>query len=141
MIHFHHIQLLQCELSPSLASAVLGLHLVGAELRLLQTGYIQVTASDMSGECIISSFLSHHSKDLKWRTSVTARLQLRVLLGKKRKVHVQGVRVGRPQRRGQCIIFYILFHYGLSQDIEYGSPRYTVGPCDLSILYVIVGIC
>ena len=93
------------------------------------------------GKCEISSVLSCHSKDLKWQTSVTARLQLRVLLGKKRKVHVQGVRVGRPQRRGQCIIFYILFHYGLSQDIEYGSPRYTVGPCDLSILYVIVGIC
>ena len=96
---FLHIQLPQCELSPSLASTLLGLHFVGAELRLLQPGYIQVT-SDMVGECVISSVLSHHSKDLKWRTSVTARLQLRVLLGKQRKVHSQGVRVGRPRRRG-----------------------------------------
>ena len=37
------------------------------------------------------------------------------------------------------ILFYILFHYGLSQDIEYSSQCYTVGPCCLSILYVIVG--
>ena len=27
------------------------------------------------------------------------------------------------------ILFYILFHYGLSQDIEYSSLCYTVGPC------------
>ena len=25
--------------------------------------------------------------------------------------------------------FYIVFHYGLSQDIEYDSPCYAVGPC------------
>ena len=30
----------------------------------------------LSGECVISSVLSHHSKNLKWQTSVTARLQL-----------------------------------------------------------------
>ena len=36
--------------------------------------------------------------------------------------------------------FYILFHYGLSQDIEYSSLCYTVGPCCLSILNVIVCI-
>ena len=35
-------------------------------------------------------------------------------------------------------LFYILFHYGLLQDIEYSSLCYTVGPCCLSILYVIV---
>ena len=29
----------------------------------------------------------------------------------------------------------ILFHYGLSQDMEYSSLCYTVGPCCLSILY------
>ena len=33
------------------------------------------------------------------------------------------------------IIFYIPFHYGLLQDIEYSSLCYTVGPCCLSILY------
>ena len=57
----------------------------------------------MSGECVISSVLSHHSKDLKWRTSVTAQLQLRVLFGKQRKVHplcTLCVTGGRPQRRG-----------------------------------------
>ena len=35
------------------------------------------------------------------------------------------------------INMYILFHYGLSQNIEYSSLVYTVGPCCLSILYVI----
>ena len=37
-------------------------------------------------------------------------------------------------------LFYILFHYGLLQDIEYSSLCYTVGPCCLSILHVIVCI-
>ena len=37
------------------------------------------------------------------------------------------------------ILFYILFHSGLFQDIECSSLCYTVGPC-LSILYVIVCI-
>ena len=40
-----------------------------------------------------------------------------------------------------CIfLFHILFHYGLSQDIEYSFLCYTVGPCCLSILYIIVCI-
>ena len=38
------------------------------------------------------------------------------------------------------ILFYILFHYRLSQDIEYSSLCYTLGPCFLSILYIIVCI-
>ena len=29
----------------------------------------------MLGECVISSVLSHHSKNLKWQTSVTVLLQ------------------------------------------------------------------
>ena len=37
------------------------------------------------------------------------------------------------------IIFHILSHYSLSQDIECSSLYYTVGPC-LSILYIIVCI-
>ena len=37
--------------------------------------------------------------------------------------------------------FYILFHYGLYQDIEYSSLCYTGGPCCLSILHVIFHIC
>ena len=36
--------------------------------------------------------------------------------------------------------FYILFHYGLSQEIGYSSLCYTVGPYCLSILNVIVCI-
>ena len=38
------------------------------------------------------------------------------------------------------ILFDILFHYSLSQDIEYSSLYYMVGPCGLFILYVIPGI-
>ena len=34
------------------------------------------------------------------------------------------------------ILFHIIFHYGLSQDIEYSFLCYTVGPCCLSILYI-----
>ena len=37
-------------------------------------------------------------------------------------------------------IHYILFHYGLSKDVEYSSLWYTVGPCSLSILYMLVCI-
>ena len=36
---------------------------------------------------------------------------------------------------------YILFHYGLAQDIECSPLCYTVGPCYLSILYTLVCIC
>ena len=35
------------------------------------------------------------------------------------------------------ILFYILFHYGLSWDTEYSSLGYTEGPSCLSILYII----
>ena len=37
-------------------------------------------------------------------------------------------------------IHYSLFHYGLSKDVEYSSLWYTVGPCSLSILYMLVCI-
>ena len=39
------------------------------------------------------------------------------------------------------ILFHILFHYGLSQDIGYSPLCCTVGPCCLSILDIIVCIC
>ena len=39
------------------------------------------------------------------------------------------------------ILFHILFHDSLSQDAEYSSLCYTVGPCSLSILYTVVGLC
>ena len=37
-------------------------------------------------------------------------------------------------------LFHILFHDGLSQDIEYSSLCSTVGSCCLSILYILVCI-
>ena len=39
------------------------------------------------------------------------------------------------------ILFYILFHYGSSQDTGYSSLCYTVGPCCPFIPYIIVCIC
>ena len=38
------------------------------------------------------------------------------------------------------IFSYILFHYRLLQDTEYSSLCYTVGPCWLSTLYIVVSI-
>ena len=43
--------------------------------------------------------------------------------------------VGFP---GLHILFYILFHYGLSQGIEYSSLCYAVGPCCFSILLLLL---
>ena len=41
-----------------------------------------------------------------------------------------------------CKIFFcILFHYGLSLDIEYNSLCYTIRPCCLFILCIVVCIC
>ena len=40
------------------------------------------------------------------------------------------------------IVLHILSHYGLSQDIKYSSLYNTLlGPCCLSILYILVCIC
>ena len=39
------------------------------------------------------------------------------------------------------VLFHILFHYRLSQGIEYSSLCHTVGPCFLSILCTVVCIC
>ena len=38
------------------------------------------------------------------------------------------------------ILFYIFFHYALSQETGYNSLCYTIGPYSLSILYIIVGV-
>ena len=59
----------------------------------------------LSGECVISSVLSHHCKDLKRWTNVTAELQLRVLSGKQRKVHPQGMRAGDPKGKALASSF------------------------------------
>ena len=37
-----------------------------------------------------------------------------------------------------CILFQIIFHYKLLQDIEYSSLCYTVGPCCLSQVSIII---
>ena len=39
------------------------------------------------------------------------------------------------------LLLNILFHCGLSQDIEYRSLCCTVGPCCLPILYILISIC
>ena len=39
------------------------------------------------------------------------------------------------------ILFQILFHYRILQNIEYSSLCYIVGPCWLSISYIVVCIC
>ena len=39
------------------------------------------------------------------------------------------------------IVFHTLFHHDLSQDIKCSSLCYAVGPCYLSILYIIACIC
>ena len=39
------------------------------------------------------------------------------------------------------ILFQIVFHYRLLQDIEYSSLCYTVNPCCLPLLYIVVYIC
>ena len=46
-----------------------------------------------------------------------------------------------PWRSIHTFFFNMLFHYSLSQDIEYSSPCCTVGPCCLSILWIIANIC
>ena len=40
-----------------------------------------------------------------------------------------------------CFYFVFLSHYGLLQDTEYSPLCYTVGPCCLSVLYIVVCIC
>ena len=57
-----------------------------------------------------------------------------------------GMLISAVQRSDSVIhmgtfFFKILFHYGLLQDIEYRFVCCKVGPCWLSILYLIVSIC
>ena len=52
-----------------------------------------------------------------------------------------GMLTTAPPGKPLYILFHILFHYGLLQDIKYSSLCYTVGPCCLFILYIIVCIC
>ena len=54
------------------------------------------------GECVISSVLSHHSKDLKGGT-VLHLCYSSILFGKQRIVYPWGVRAGQPQMRGSIL--------------------------------------
>ena len=91
---FHSVGFLRLGLLLCLATAC------GGQAEVASSSHIRVAAPDMSGECVIPSFLSCHSKDLKRRTSVTAQLQLRVYSASKRKAYLWGMRVGWSQRRG-----------------------------------------
>ena len=57
------------------------------------------SAIKLLGECVISLVLSHHSKNLKWRTSVTVGYSS-VLFSKQRIVHPRGMRMSQHQRKG-----------------------------------------
>ena len=46
--------------------------------------------------------------------------------------------ISAVQQSDSVIHIYILFHYGFSQDIEYGSLWYIVGTCCLYIVCIIV---
>ena len=39
------------------------------------------------------------------------------------------------------IYIFRFSHYRILQDIEYSYLIYTVGPCCLAILYIVVSIC
>ena len=173
---FSSHQLPPCELSPSWASAVLGLCLTGAGLRLFQFSSVQFSrsvvshssrphelhharppcpsptpgvhsdscpssqwchpaisssivpfssclreiTSDRSRECVISMVLSLYNKNLKWRTSVIAWLQLSFIWQAK-KIHPQDMKVSRPKRR---------------EGLNLGSFYYTIFLFPLSLPYV-----
>ena len=120
------VQLSPRELSPSWASAVLGLCFARAKPRLFQPGYIRVTASDMSGEYVISLVLSRRSKNLKWRTSVTAQLELRVLFTSKGRYTLKAWGWANPKGEASIhlgfLLLYICFLPALSV-CKLGWPR------------------
>ena len=43
--------------------------------------------------------------------------------------------------QSDSVLFQIIFPIRLLEDIDYSSLCYTVGPCWLSILYLVVCIC
>ena len=107
VLGFLHLQLPHCEFLPIWASAVLGLCLTGPELTLLQPGYIRDMSPGISGECVISSVLSHRSKNLKWQTSVTALLQISFIWQAKENTFLR--REGGPTQKRWVAQFWLLF--------------------------------
>ena len=59
----------------------------------------------LSGECVISIVLFCHGTHSKWWSSVTPRLQLRVLFSKQRIVHPQGEGGLTPKERPQSSFY------------------------------------
>ena len=116
-------------------------------------------APDVSEKFVISSVLSHHSKNLRWWTSVRARLQLRlnggavlqlsyssILLGKQRKILPGDVRAGQPKRRDGLSFgspFDTLFLLALSQPyVNWAGqegclfhPRFSLWSWDIPLFY------
>ena len=105
------------------------------------------------GECIISSVLSHHSKNLKQQTD---QCYNSVLFGKPKKIHPQGVRVGGPRRHeekrgprlnfGSCFCMFFLLPLSLPcvnwtiQECCLFYLRFSVWPSDLPLFYFCDGL-
>ena len=74
----------------------------------------------LSGECVISSVLSHHNKYLRQRTSVTAQLQLRILFSKQSTVYPQAWGWADPKEKASiCLGFHFLY---ISSPLPWASP-------------------
>ena len=71
------------------------------------------------------SVLSHCSKYLKQWTSVTARLQLRVLFGRQRIVHPRGVRAGIPKGEASICLGFLLLHVCLLSTLSLPHANWT----------------
>ena len=66
-------------------------------------------AQDMSEECVISSVLSHCSKNLKWLSSVKAWLQLSFIW--QAKENASSRHEGGPTQKRHVAQFWLLFLY------------------------------
>ena len=91
----------------------------------------------VSGEYVVSLFLSCCSKDLKWQISVTAQLQLRIIFSKQSRVYPGGVRVDRPQRRGLSPFGLPLFIHFFSFPLSLAFTNWAsqVGACLLHLKF------
>ena len=83
----------------------------------LRTVWFAVDSPDTDvvlGESTTSTVQSRCRKDLKWGTSLTARLHLIVVFGKQRIVHPQSMKSGRPWRSGLKPLWVPLFMFFVS---------------------------
>ena len=102
---------------------------------------------ELSGEFVISSVLSHCSKNLKWWTD---QCYSSILFGKQRKIHTWSLRTGRPKRSEErspglilapLFIFFFLLPLSLSY-INLASQegclfhlRFSLQSLDLPLFY------